>query len=180
MLFRSQIYLSYIDKIDDISDVKFYYPENEFIFEFPRESEYAFPIVKSNDESYVVLPEDISNYVSYSLANKGKIVWAREKVNLKRSMVKIADLNFVSANIHYDYSSYIYEGFGWLADVEVEYNGVTYHYKDYPIYGYDRQFYLTDAEEEKLTTTVYSVEEYWLAVEEIREPYQNYYERQGG
>ncbi len=126
------------------------------------------------------MPEDISNYVSYSLANKGKIVWAREKVNLKRSMVKIADLNFVSANIHYDYSSYIYEGFGWLADVEVEYNGVTYHYKDYPIYGYDRQFYLTDAEEEKLTTTVYSVEEYWLAVEEIRETYQNYYERQGG
>lgn len=178
--YSPQIYLSYIDKIDDISDVKFYYPENEFIFEFPRESEYAFPIVKSNDESYVVLPEDISNYVSYSLANKGKIVWAREKVNLKRSMVKIADLNFVSANIHYDYSSYIYEGFGWLADVEVEYNGVTYHYKDYPIYGYDRQFYLTDAEEEKLTTTVYSVEEYWLAVEEIRETYQNYYERQGG
>ncbi|MFG6319622.1 MAG: hypothetical protein K1W33_07225 [Clostridia bacterium] len=175
-----QIYLSYIGKIDDVSDVKFYYPENEFFFEFPRESEYAFPIVKSKDESYVVLPEDISNYVSYSLANKGKIAWARENVNLKRSMVKIADLNLVSANIHYDYSSYMFEGFGWVADVEVEYNGVTYHYKDYPIYGYDRQFYLTDAEKEKLTTTVYSVEEYWLAVEAIRETYQNYYERQGG
>lgn len=178
--YSAQIYLSYIDTIDEKSELCYRDPQKEFFFEFPKNVEYAFPIVKKNGESYVVLPEDISSYVSYSLANKGEVVWEEEKMNLKRHLVNVSDLQFVSASIYYGYSSGIFESFGWLANIEFKYNGTMYYYMDYPIYGYDRSYYLTDSEEEKLTRTVYSVDEFWKAVEEIRETYQNYYETQGG
>lgn len=175
-----KIHLSYI--CDGVEISKYGNSTNELYFEFPKQVKYEFPIVKKNDESYVILPEDINSYVSYSMANKGnEILYEDENRNMKRQLVKMSDLEFVSAYIYYGYSETAWsESFGWLANINFEYNGTIYHYDGCPIYGYDRSYSLTDAEKERLTTTVYSAEDYWQAVEAIRETYQNYYERQGG
>lgn len=174
--YRPKIYFEKIGKVDEIKPIQGY--QGEFLtFEFPREHEYTFPIFKKDGEPYACLPEDMRSYASYTTANKGEIGFYSEDMNLCRKLVKLDENIFSHADIYYGYIGTLYDSFCWGANVYFEYNGISYYLPEVPIFGYDRQYGLTDEEKARLTRTVYSVEDYWKAVNAIRKTYEAYYEQ---
>jgi len=171
-----KIYFEKIGRVDEIRPIGGY--QGEFLtFEFPKNHEYTFPIFEKDGEPYACLPEDIRSYASYTTANKGEIGFYNEDMNLCRKLVKLDENIFSHADIYYGYIGTLYDSFGWCADVYFKYKGVSYYLPEVPIFGYDRQYGLTDKEKASLTRTVHSVEDYWKAVNDIRKTYEAYYEQ---
>lgn len=171
------IEFKYIGEVDDINPLG-NSGCNYLITEFPTGSIYEFPIFEKDDGYYACLPNDFKAYASCSIANKGTINQIPENYDLSQRLVKLTEDNFCSAKIYFDYSRQIYGGgFCWLADMRFKDNGFCYTYVEDPILGYDREYSLTDSEEQKLTKEVFSIEEYWQTVAEIRATYEKYYEK---
>lgn len=169
----------YIGQVDDVTEIysDWFYDDGCLTFEFPMEEKYRFPIVKKDGEYYTCLPEDIKDYCSYSLKNKGGLNYLRKDANLNMRLVKLSEI-FVSAKIYYTYTSnYNVEDYSWVADAVFEYDGIKYTCKECPIYGYDRAVNLDGWEEEILTQEVRSIDEYWEAVELIRSAYEEHYDK---
>ena len=128
------------------------------------------PILKKDEDYYVMVPSNWEDSQRYSLRVSELSPYDRE-TDYGATLMPIKDL-FISAE--FDYMPFSWGG-EWIVDITFNINGKVYSTDEYIFYGYDERINLSDADAEKLSVKVNSIDEIEEQIGRIREVYQNYY-----
>ncbi len=130
------------------------------------QSSSGLPILKKDDDYYVICPNNWEDYDKYALAGSKLSQYNRE-TDYSSKLINLEDI-FVSAEFKY-YNS------GWSIIVSFDVNGKIYTTDEYPFYGYDNRINLSDKDVEKLSVKVNSIDEIEEHMQIIRKAYESYY-----
>ena len=152
----NKVYMVFIEMENDKPVAKFIYvgtAEYCYDMESLYANNFSLPILKLNEEYYTVSANNWDIYSAYSMSS---------------GSVLTEDINKSKAKFYNSSSD-------WFAKIKFDVNGMSVDYF-YEVNGFDESVGIYEDEIEELSKTVYSTNEFWDQIEEIRSVYAKRYD----
>ena len=132
----------------------------------------SLPILIKNNSYYTIVPNDWDIFTQCT-----------SYMDIKDFQFTLKDFKSCFKKAEFEYSNYIkdqtyHSDVFWSAILTFSINEKDFYIR-YQLNGYDDSFILTDEEIEKFSKTVYTLDEFWKTIEEIRNEYLDYYDHKG-